>query len=215
MRSVAAVAVLSGPIVLSGYFVGSIVATWTSPWRRIDAWVEPEPHSPINDALFEVFVVLALSTAAWWAIEQASPGSNFSRIGYFSDQVLSAWQSVALWTALAVVAGLAAPIFHRFVGGNGLVPAAVLLAVHFPLTFFGAAAATGVALAFGREPRDLRVAGIGAILPVMWLGWVLRWESLWGLPAGPEATVWAMVLTMVLAVRWWGDRNFVHGAEPF
>src|SRR3546814_2251390 len=39
-----------------------------------------------GDLLLEAFAALAVSTAAWWAIQSVSPGSGFSRIGYFSNQ---------------------------------------------------------------------------------------------------------------------------------
>lgn len=196
MRSVSAVAAFSGPIVLIGYLVGSLTATWLGG----------DDENP-SDALVEAFVALATSTAAWWTIQELSPGSRFSRIGYLSNQVLSAWHSVALWTGLAVVAGVCAPLFRRFRGATGVAPAAALLAVHFPwFLFVGMGAWLGV-FAVARSTHLARLAGIAVLLPAAWLGWVLEWLPAWGLPAGPEATVWTMVLTMVLGVRWWADRG--------
>lgn len=197
MRSVSAVALLSGPIVVSAYVVGALVVTLA---RRDD-----EPDKPA-DWLLDGFVVLTVSTAAWFAIEAVSPGSNFSRIGYFSNQVLSAWQSVALWSGLAVIAGMCAPVFRRFRGAPGLAPAAALLAVHFPWFLFATLGAAVGGFALARSLRMAQLAAIAVLLPTAWLGWVLEWLPAWGLPAGPEATVWAMVLTIVLGVRWWHDR---------
>lgn len=194
-------AVFSGPIVLTGYVVGALTATWI---RR------EEPRA--SDALVEAFVALASSTAAWWTIQELSPGSNFSRIGYLSNQVLSAWQSVSLWTGLAVVAGLCAPVFRRFRGGTGLAATAALLAIHFPWSLVGSALVALATFAVARSERITHAAAIGALLPVAWLGWVLEWEPGWGLPPGPEATVWAMVLAMVLGVRWWSDRSLTPAA---
>lgn len=196
MRSVSAVALLSGPIVLSGYLVGAAVVALS---RRDD---EARP----SDWLLDGFVVLAASTAAWFSIEAVSPGSNLSRIGYYSSQVLSAWQSVALWTGLAVVAGMCASVFRRFEGGPGLAPAAALLAVHFPWFLFACAGAALVGFAFTRSARLAQLAAIAVLLPTAWLGWVFEWLPAWGLTAGPEATVWSMVLTLVLGTRWWADR---------
>lgn len=197
MRSISAVAFLAGPIVLSGYIVGALVITWSTP---------AEEDSRPSDWLLQGFVTLAVSTAAWFAIRAVSPGSGFSRIGYFSNQVLAAWQSVSLWTGLAVVAGMCAPVFRRFRGVSGMAPALALLAVHFPWFMFAVVGAGGTGFALGRSVRLARVAAIAALLPVAWLGWLLEWLPAWGLPAGPEATVWAMVLTVVLGVRWWSDR---------
>lgn len=196
MRSVSAVAVFSGPIVAVGYLVGSLTATW----------IGSEDRRP-SDALVEAFVALVSSTAAWWTIQELSPGSSFSRIGYLSNQVLSAWQSVAIWTGLAVVAGLCAPVFRRFRGGSGLVATAALLLIHYPWSLFAAAALALGAFAFARSPRIAHAVAVGTLLPFAWLGWVLEWEPAWGLPPGPEASVWAMVLTGVLGVRWWSDRG--------
>ncbi len=198
VRSVSAVAVLAGPIVLSGYAVGALTALRLR--RKADDPVRP------TDLVLEGFVALAISTAAWWAIKEVSPGSNFSRIGYFSNQVLSAWQSVALWTGLAVATGLCASVFRRFGGSSGLAPVGALLAVHFPWFLFGSAATAALGFALARSPRVAHAAAIGALLPLAYLGWVLEWQPAWGLPAGPEATVWCMVATIVLGVRWWHDR---------
>lgn len=198
MRSISAVALLSGPMVLSGYLVGAAVITWSA---------SADDDSRPSDWLLQAFVTLAVSTAAWFTIKAVSPGSGFSRIGYFSNQVLSAWQSVSLWTGLAVVAGMCAPVFRRFRGVSGMAPAAALLAVHFPWFLFATVGAGGAGFALGRSMRHAQLAAIGALLPVAWLGWVLEWLPAWGLPAGPEATVWAMVLTAVLAVRWWSDHR--------
>lgn len=197
MRSVSAVAIFSGPIVAVGYLVGSLTATW----------IASNDRRP-SDALVEAFVALTSSTAAWWTVQELSPGSSFSRIGYLSNQVLSAWQSVAIWTGLAVVAGLCAPVFRRFRGGSGLAATAALLLIHFPWSLFAAAAVALSVFAVARGPRIAHVAAIASLLPVAWLGWVLEWEPGWGLPPGPEAAVWAMVLTGVLGVRWWSDRAF-------
>ena len=198
MRSLSAVALLAGPIVLAGYLVGALVAHWLA---RDDEAV-PRPA----DLALEAFAVLVVSTAAWWTIQQVSPGSGFSRIGYFSNQVLSAWQSVALWSGLAVVVGICAPVFRRFAGGPGLAPTAAILAVHFPWFLFATLAAGTLCLGATRSARLAQGAAIAVLLPTAWLGWVLEWQPAWGLPAGPEATIWCMVLTIVLGTRWWHDR---------
>lgn len=190
-------AVFSGPIVLIGYLVGSVTSTW------LQGGDDPRP----SDGLVEAFVAIASSTVAWWTIQELSPGSGFSRIGYFSNQVLSAWQSVALWTGVAVVAGICAPVFRRFLGGTGLAASAALLGIHFPWFLFVCAGAALGAFAVARSVRFASAVAIGVLLPAAWSGWVLEWQPAWGLPPGPEATVWAMVLTLVLGVRWWSDRG--------
>ena len=198
MRSASAVAILSGPVVLSGYLVGAVLVTGMHDDDR--------PAGP-SEWLVEAFVTLAVSTAAWVVIEQVSPGSMFSRIGYFSNQVLAAWQSVALWTGLAVIVGICAPVFRRLPrhAGHGSRPPPCS-----PCTSRGSSSPRwrrgSPPSRSARSVRIAQVAAIGSLLPTAWLGWVLEWLPAWGMPAGPEATVWAMVLTMVLAARWWHDR---------
>ena len=207
MRSVSAVAAFSGPMVLIGYLVGSLAATWLRAGDDDEA----------SDALVEAFVALATATAAWWTIQELSPGSRFSRVGYLSNQVLAAWHSVALWTGLAVVAGICAPVFRRFRGGTGIAPAAALVGAYFPWFFFASAGTALVSFALLRDARLARAAAIAVLLPTAWLGWVFEWLPAWGLPPGPEPAIWAMVLTLVLGVRWWSDRGTtVHpdAAEP-
>lgn len=198
MRSLSAVAAVSGPVVLAGYVVGAFAA------HRLVRDDEGGPRP--GDLVIEALVALAVSTAAWHLILQVSPGSGFSRIGYFSNQVLAAWQSVAIWTGLAVVTGTVAPVFRRFQGGTGLAAAAALLAAHFPWFLFAGAAAGALAFGASRSARIAHGAAIAILLPTAWLGWILEWLPAWGLPAGPEATVWTMVLVMVLGTRWWHDR---------
>ncbi len=199
MRSVSAVAALAGPMVLSGYLVGALVIRFL---------LRDDEPPRVTDRVLQAFTTLAVATGAWWTIQEVSPGSGFSRIGYFSNQVLSAWQSVALWSGLAVVAGLCGSVFRRFQGDDGLAPAGALLAAHFPWFLFATIGAGLVGLGVSRNPRVGRLAAIGALLPAAWLGWLLEWQPAWGLPAGPEATVWAMVLTIVVGSRWWHDRPF-------
>lgn len=208
MRSVSAVAILAGPLVLVSYLAGSAAHLWLA--GRPGAAAAPSrdgvtARTPL-DLVAEGFGALAITTATWAIIQRVSPGSGFSRIGYFTDQVLAAWQSVALWSGAGFVAGLCASAFRRFEGGTGLAATAALLAAHFPWFLFGTAGAGVVAFAVTRTEHRARGAAIGALLPLAWLGWVLEWQPAWGLPAGPEATVWAMVISLVLGIRWWHDR---------
>lgn len=195
-------AALAGPIVLAAYVIGALTVTWL----HRDGVSQRDDIGRPSDLALEGFVALAASTLAWQIIEQVSPGSGFSRIGYFSNQVLAAWQSVALWAGLGVVAGFAAPVFRRFRGQPAIAGAAALLAVHFPWFLFAALTAGVVGFAAAHSLHAARGAAIVALVPTAWLGWVLEWLPAWGLPAGPEATVWCLSLSLVLGVRWWNDR---------
>lgn len=66
--------------------------------------------------------------------------------------------------------------------------------------------AVGGGFAVARSTRVAHVTAIAVLLPTAWLGWVLEWLPAWGLPAGPETTVWTLALTMVLGSRWWHDQ---------
>lgn len=218
MRSLSAVSLLAGPLVLVGYAIGTLVAD-----RRLRAERSAPPSAAgrgfptpgelarprrveVESLVVEAVAVLVTATVVWRLIERVSPGSGFSRIGYFTDQVLAAWQSVSLWAAFGVIVGLAAPITRGFRGRPALGAAGAILAVHLPWFLIGAAAAAGTAMAIGRSGHVARGAAILAVLPVAWLGWVLTWQPAWGLPPGPETTVWAMCTSLVLGVRWWHDR---------
>lgn len=196
------ISLLAGPLVLAGYLVGSATVTWM---RRDDA----EPR--MSDHAVEAIVAVGWSTLAWVVIDEISPGNASSRIGLYSNQVLTAWQSVALWAGLGVTVGLVAPVFRRFDGSPGLGAAGALIAAYYPWLLFGVVGATGAAFAFGRPPHQIRIIAISAALPLAWLAWVLDWIPAWGSANGPEAAVWIMVLTMVLVVRWWCDREKATG----
>ncbi len=148
MHSASAVAILSGPVVLAGYLVGALLATLMH---------DDEQPAGSSEWLVEAFVTLAVTTAAWMVIKQVSPGSMFSRIGYFSNQVLAAWQSVALWTGVAIIAGICAPVFRGFRGAPGMAAAAALLAVHFPWFLFATLGTAVTAFALARPARGCPV----------------------------------------------------------
>ena len=198
MDSFDKISLLSGPLVLLGYLVGTVTVMWL---RRGD-------HGPrASDHLVEAFVAVAMATLAWKVIDEVSPGNASSRLGLYSNQVLTAWQSVALWTGVGVTAGFAAPITRRFQGTPGIAAAGALVAVYFPWIAVSVLAVVGVAIVLSRPDDQVRLAAILTALPLAWLAWVLDWIPAWGSSNGPEATVWIMVLTMVLGVRWWSDRT--------
>lgn len=208
MRSLTTVAVLAGPLVLVSYLIGAATAT------RLE---RPDGVPRAGDHVIEAVIAVVVATVAWRLVQRVSPGGdNFSRISLFSNQVLAAWHSVALWCGLATVAGVAAPVFRRFQGAPALAGAGALLVAFTPPLFLAALAGAGIGHVVGRgDPSITRIAAIAPVLPTSWLAWVFDWPSGWGVQLGPEVTVWAMVLCMVLGVRWWTDeQSRPAGAGP-
>ena len=137
------IALLSGPLVGAGYFLGSI------QWRILHTrWklrtIEPVATDALTDAtatgregegviaVIEAAVPLVYALIVWRVIDAIAPGGRgrfdaSSFIGALSNQVLPVWQSLALWTGVAAVLGHVAPIWTRFRGGTGIPPAMALL----------------------------------------------------------------------------------------
>ena len=92
-----------------------------APARRSARVVPPRPHlrTPTRSTppgsssppVSAVVATLLVSTVAWDLALAAAPNSRFSpsSVGAFSNQVIAAWVSVALWTGLAAVVGARGP----------------------------------------------------------------------------------------------------------
>lgn len=218
MRSVTAVGLVSGPLLVLGYLVGSVPVTYLLGRRRLRrdlGRAHPRllssttgvPGDPVA-ATLDVALALAVATVAWRVTRAVAPGGNYrvpeaSRIAFASTQVLTAWQSVALWTGLAAVVGHVAPVWRRFRGGgSGLVPSLALLLAFAPTMFSAAVLAFFAGLLVTHRPRD----AVGMALPMTvaagWAAWVTEVPAGWGVVNGPELTLWLTVMAGVLFARW-------------
>jgi glycerol-3-phosphate acyltransferase PlsY len=209
VRSATSVGLVAGPLVLVGYLLGSL-SRWRDPRRGRDIL----PPSPGVQALVDAGLALAAATLAWKVTHAVAPPSSRSAVGFNSDQVLMPWESIALWAGLAAVLGHAAPVWSRFRGGgSGLVPALALAAAYSPTVLSLALGSMLVAtLGTGTPRRGLPVA-LGATVSLSWLAWVRDTPPGWGMPNGPELSLWVAVLCGVLFARWLrGDVLAVAGA---
>ena len=142
MRSVTTVGLLSGPLVLLCYLLGS-ATRWRNPFSRATAdgtTAEPGPGAPDaagpaalaprTQLVVDVGLVLVAYVLAEQVTRAVAPGVTFSLVASLSFQVLFVWDSVALWCALAAVVGSVAPPWTAFRGGgDGVAAVAALLVI--------------------------------------------------------------------------------------
>ena len=135
------------------------------------------------------------ATVSWHVMQRVAPGGGnpniVATVATFSNQVLTPWESVALWSGLAVVAGELTRARGRWTG-TALAAAAALLAVYAPAAAI--VAGTAFAAAWLTERRWVIVAAGVAMVAFAWLAWVFDWRPGWGISNGPELTLWATVL---------------------
>ena len=206
------VGILAGPLVLIGYVVGTLPLEYLVSRRRLRRQLDdpsggrrPGPP-PSGDPLAPPGVVatgalgvgatLLVSTLAWDLALAAAPNSRFSpsSVGAFSNQVIAAWVSVALWTGLAAVVGQVAPAWRGFRGGSGAVPAAALLFAYAPTVFGVAAGVFLVTTGLTGRPRIAVVAAAVAAVSYEYLAWVADLPHGWGVTNGPELALWTAAL---------------------
>jgi glycerol-3-phosphate acyltransferase PlsY len=155
-------------------------------------------------ASLDTVKVLAAATAAWRVMTWVSPGgtatrANQSAVGFLADQVLTSWESVALWAGLAAVAGHVASPWLRFRGDHGQAPALALAVVYSPLAFSAGVATFFLTLAATRRPVPAVVASVGAFAVYAWVAWTFDWQAGWGITNGPELTLWSAALAGLIA----------------
>ena len=217
------VAVVAGLCVVGAYLLGSLPTGYLRDrrslrqgLRRFEVEGRPleeqlravlaGPDSGIGVAAVDTAKVLLAATIAWHAVVAVSPGGtathpNQSAIAFLANQVLVSWQSAALWAGLAAVVGHLAPVWLGFRGSKGQAPGLALAVVYAPIGFV-VGVATFFALRLALGPARLRVAvlvSLAAFVGWTWLAWIADVQAAWGVPAGPELTLWAAVLAGVLA----------------
>ena len=220
-----AVAVVAGVCTIASYLVGSIPTGYLTDRRalrrrlrsietdgrpldvQLRALLAGPTSSPLVTVVDTAKVLLA-ATVTWHAVVAVSPGGTASipdqsAVAFLADQVLVSWQSAALWAGLAAVAGHLAPVWLGFRSDHGQAPALTLAIVYAPVGFIvGVGTFFAARLVLG--PARLVVAvliSLGAFVGWCWLAWIGDVQLAWGVPAGPEATLWSAVLAGLLAAR--------------
>lgn len=191
------VAVVVGPLAIVCYLAMATVHAWL----RSNGRSRHRISSPRPLALLEAIAAVLLATLTWTIVRRIAPGGEgeLSRLASLSPQVLTAWESAALWCGLAAVVGQVAPIWWDFRdGGDGLAPAIGLLAIHAPVPLLVAIAAASLASVVSRRDDITRRAGLVGLVAFAWLAWWADWPAGWGVRNGPELTLWAAVLAGVL-----------------
>ena len=220
-----AVAVVAGLCAVGAYVLGSLPTAYLTGkrtlrqrLRQLETDGRPldeqllalvaGPSSTSWVAVVDAAKVLAAATFTWHAVVAVSPGGTASipdqsAVAFLSDQVLVSWQSAALWAGLAALVGHLAPAWLGFRGDGGQAPGLALAVVYAPIGFVvGVAAFFAARLALGSHRLAAAVfVGLTSFVGWCWLAWIGDVQRAWGVPAGPESTLWAAVLAGVLAVR--------------
>jgi glycerol-3-phosphate acyltransferase PlsY len=188
---------LAGPTVGAAYLLSSLSRHWVVDGR--------DRGSPA--VVTEVASTLVVAASAWLVIRSQAPGrtafQNASAIGFLSSQVLTVWESLALWAGLAAIVGQVAPMTKRFrSGSSGVAGGLALLLVFLPLTALAAAGAWFSSLAVARAVRPSLALSYFAVVVAEWIFGVLNPPGPWGLVHGPETTLFVAVLAGVLTFRW-------------
>ncbi len=159
-------------------------------------------------AAIDTVKVLVAATVTWHLVVAVSPGGtattpNQSAVAFLADQVLVSWQSAALWAGLAALVGHLAPVWLGFRSDAGQAPGIGLAVVYAPIGFVvGVVAFFVVRALLGRHRLVAAVlVGLSAFVGWCWLAWIVDAQVAWGVPAGPEVTLWGGVLGGVLATR--------------
>jgi glycerol-3-phosphate acyltransferase PlsY len=160
--------------------------------------------SDLVEAVLDTAKVLLSATLAWHVVLAVSPGGSATRpnvgaIGFLADQVLTAWQSTALWAGVAAVVGHLAPPWFSLRARHGHAPAIGLALVYAPMGVSLGALAFAVALGATRSPASAVLAGLAVFVLHGWLAWIFDWQVGWGVTNGPELALWGAVLGGVVA----------------
>lgn len=178
----------------------ALVAGTASTGASADADAPPPARTTdLAAAVLDTAKVLLAATAAWHILVALAPGHghfrhNESGVAFAANQVLTFWQSGALWAGVAAVTAHFAPVGVRRRGGQGQAPALGLAFAYCPLGF-----STGVAVFFAvlvatRDVTRSALVALPAFVAYAFFGWVFEWSSSWGIANGPELTLWAAVL---------------------
>jgi glycerol-3-phosphate acyltransferase PlsY len=163
-------------------------------------------------AILDTAKVLAAATIAWHLVERFSPGHGHVRhfslgaVAFTSNQVLLGHQSAGLWAGLSAAAAHLAPPWLGFRGGQGQAPVLALVLAYCPFGFSVGVLAFFVALLMTRDVPRSALLSLPPFVGFVWLAWAFDWRHSWGVPNGPELTLWAAALATIVAVRMWPPR---------
>ncbi|KAA0232639.1 MAG: hypothetical protein EDR02_16690 [Actinobacteria bacterium] len=188
--------VFVGPLLIVAYLTGSVIG-WIG--RADEDGVRSYSNALIA---FEAAQALLIATLTWWLIEFISPPTSASAIGFLSSQVLTQWQSAALWAGAAAVTGQSYPLLGRWRGNSGIPAAGALVAVYAPTVLVAAVAGFGAGYLVTASTRQSVVGAFGGAVGFAWIAWSLEIESGWGVHNGPELALWVTVVAAVLYSRW-------------
>jgi glycerol-3-phosphate acyltransferase PlsY len=166
----------------------------------------PSP-ADIAGAILDTVKVLGLAALVGVVVHHVGPGirrgdiPSYGAVGFLSDQVLTAWQSAALWAGMAAVVGHLCPVYLGFRTGQGQAPALGLALRYLPFGFSAAVAAFLLGLAITRDVRRAVLISLPAFVAYAWLGWIYDLPHSYGAPNGPELALWAAVLAGVVGAR--------------
>lgn len=168
--------------------------------------VEPGLGDDVVTVALDCAKVLGAATVAWRVVDGLAPGFDrgllpASAVGFLSDQVLTVWQSAALWAGAAAVVGHLYPVWLGLRGAPGQAPALALVLAYCPVGFSVGVAAFFGAFAVARDVRRAMLGGLVGFVGYAWLAWVYDWPPSWGAANGPELTLWAAVVAGVVAAR--------------
>lgn len=214
-QSVLSVSIVSAPLVLVGYLVGSIPFGYLLSRRRLRKQLDSDGPPTARRAQGEpldapgvvgagalaAVATLLVTTVAWDIALAAAPRGNIGAIGTFSNQAVGAWVSVALWTGMGAVVGSVAPVWSSFRGSSGVAPAGALALAYAPALFAVGAVAALVAYLLTRSVRMGLLLSLPVVLSAAYVTWILDIQTRWGVTNGPELTLWVAVLAGVLAAR--------------
>ena len=213
--SVTSVSVLSGPMAILGYLVGSIPFGYLLSRRRLRRQLAgdpsagtrgPAPHplgmpGVVGGGALAAVATLLVTTVAWDVALAAAPRGDIGAIGTFSNQAVGAWVSVALWTGMAAVIGNIAPVWAGFKGATGLAPSVALVFAHVPVVFVVGAVTFLLSYALTRDTRLSLLLTLPVVVSAEYLAWIADVQTTWGVTNGPELTLWVAVLAGALAAR--------------
>jgi len=158
-------------------------------------------------AALDTAKVLGLAAATLVLVHHASRGAaradfpSASAMGFLAAQVLTFWQSAALWAGLAAGAGHLWPVWLGFRSGGQAQAPLMALAVRFtPLAFVVAVAGYLLGRVAG-GPRVAVAVSLVGFVGCTWAGWLWALPRWWGFTFGPEVAVWSGVMAGVVGAR--------------